>query len=65
MPSPAGTISSEGPQGGGCLLELTKNGEVPLAGTARAWLQDGDQVILRGRAAPGVGFGSCSGRVVA
>lgn len=52
----SGTVS--GPERGteGCLLEATRNGEVPVAvggqpgdgGVLRTWLEDGDTVVLRG-----------------
>jgi fumarylacetoacetase len=49
----SGTIS--GPEQGseGSLIELTLNGERPLAladGSTRTFLEDGDEVVLRGRA---------------
>jgi fumarylacetoacetase len=49
----SGTIS--GPERGseGSLIELTANGESPIRlgdGTTRAFLEDGDEVVLRGRA---------------
>lgn len=46
-----GTISGPMVTSAGCLLELTRNGTQPLAlstGETRAWLEDGDEVILRG-----------------
>ena len=53
----SGTIS--GPESGtqGCLLELTRLGQKPLQlhGAQRAFLEDGDEVILRGRGADGEG----------
>ena len=46
----SGTVS--GPERGteGCLLEATRNGEVPvdIGGIPRTWLEDGDTVVLRG-----------------
>jgi fumarylacetoacetase len=49
----SGTIS--GPEQGseGSLIELTWNGERPVEladGTSRTFLEDGDEVVLRGRA---------------
>jgi fumarylacetoacetase len=49
----SGTIS--GPEHGseGSLIELTSNGEHPIGladGSTRAFLEDGDEVVLRGRA---------------
>ncbi|KAL6771357.1 hypothetical protein ACKKBG_A26025 [Auxenochlorella protothecoides x Auxenochlorella symbiontica] len=66
-----GTISSEGPGGAGCLLEATLNGTKPVAlqsaGTHRAWLQDGDRVVLTGHCQGEgyrVGFGECAGTLL-
>ena len=65
-----GTIS--GPEEGseGCLLEMKHRAE-PLklpTGETRHFLEDGDQVILRGYCeAPGlprIGFGDCSGKII-
>ncbi|HTX77194.1 MAG TPA: fumarylacetoacetase [Terracidiphilus sp.] len=66
-----GTIS--GPEEGseGCLLEM-KHRAQPLhlpTGETRVFLEDGDEVILRACAEhpglPRIGFGACSGRIVA
>jgi fumarylacetoacetase len=49
----SGTISGAEPGSEGSLIELTLNGERPLAlgdGSQRTFLEDGDEVILRGRA---------------
>jgi fumarylacetoacetase len=46
-----GTISGQELSSAGCLLELTNNGAVPIAlptGETRAFLNDGDEVIIRG-----------------
>ena len=68
----SGTVS--GPEAGseGCLLERTKRGTEPAMlpnGEARAFLEDGDEVILRGfcerEGLPRIGLGECSGTVVA
>jgi len=48
-----GTISNDGPDGCGSLIERTWNGARPLAladGTTRAFLADGDEVTMRGAA---------------
>jgi len=67
----SGTVSgpSEGSQG--CLLELTRRGERPLSlpsGEARRFLEDGDEVILKGwcrrEGYVSIGFGECRGRVI-
>jgi len=64
-----GTIS--GPQQAACLLELTRNGTEPLTlpnGERRAWLEDGDEVILSARCeregAEMITLAECSGRVL-
>ena len=54
----SGTISGSEPGTQGCLLELTRLGQEPLqleGGAERAFLEDGDEVILRGRGAAGEG----------
>ena len=51
----SGTISGADPGAQGCLLELTRAGREPVRladGTDRAFLEDGDEVILRGAGAP-------------
>ncbi len=48
-----GTISGPEPTSRGSLIELTWNGAEPLQlsdGTTRTFLEDGDEVVLRGRA---------------
>jgi fumarylacetoacetase len=54
----SGTISGSAPGTQGCLLELTRAGQEPLrlrGGVERTFLEDGDEVILRGAGAPGEG----------
>ena len=49
----SGTISGLEPGSEGSLIELTWNGERPVRlddGTERTFLEDGDEVVLRGRA---------------
>jgi fumarylacetoacetase len=67
----SGTVS--GPEKGnrGCLLELTWRGDEPIqlpTGETRRFLEDGDEVILRGWCqAPGfrrIGLGECRGRIL-
>jgi fumarylacetoacetase len=65
-----GTISAPDDSGLGSLLEITRGGAQPLTlpnGERVSFLQDGDAILLRGRAsAPGavsIGFGDCFGRV--
>jgi fumarylacetoacetase len=66
----SGTVSGPTPDSRGCLLERTWRGAEPLTlptGETRAFLEDGDEVILRATAhregfAP-IGFGDCRGTV--
>ncbi len=67
----SGTVSGPGERERGCLLELTKGGSEPLTlpgGETRRFLQDGDEVIIRGCCErPGlarIGFGECRGIVL-
>jgi fumarylacetoacetase len=67
----SGTISGSEPGTQGCLLELTRAGQEPLrvGGVERSFLEDGDEVILRGRGAPGEGrpeirLAEVSGRIL-
>jgi fumarylacetoacetase len=66
----SGTISGPGDEARGCLLELTQNGREPFAlptGERRRFLEDGDEIILRGYCRrPGfvsIGMGECSGTI--
>jgi fumarylacetoacetase len=66
----SGTISGPDDDGRGCLLELTRRGAEPVAipgGETRKFLEDGDEVIIRGRCerqgAVRIGFGECRGIV--
>jgi fumarylacetoacetase len=67
-----GTVSGPTPAEAGALVELSKGGKAPITleatGEQRAFLQDGDTVILRGWcAAPQrarIGFGECRGTVL-
>jgi fumarylacetoacetase len=61
-----GTISSPTRDGYGSLLEITRGGAEPIAlptGETRAFLEDGDEVMLTARASRegfvGIGFGEC------
>jgi fumarylacetoacetase len=61
----SGTISGADPGTEGSLIELTRNGTQPLRlddGSERGFLEDGDEVVLRGRAGP-VELGEVRGRV--
>ena len=67
----SGTISGPTKESRGCLLELTWRGAEPLAlpnGESRKFLEDGDEVIMRGycerEGAVRIGFGECRGKVV-
>ena len=66
-----GTLSGPTAAEAGALLELTQGGKVPvqlLGGEQRTFLQDGDEVILRGwcekAGAARIGFGECLGKVL-
>ncbi|MGH7727200.1 MAG: fumarylacetoacetase [Vulcanimicrobiaceae bacterium] len=68
----SGTISSDGPLGAGSLLELSWGGRDRIAladGTTRAFLEDGDEIVLRGWAEhgdlPGLSLGELRGRIAA
>jgi fumarylacetoacetase len=66
----SGTVSGAAPGSQGSLIELTRNGAAPLAvaGVQRAFLEDGDEVVLRGSATTPAGavltLGEARGRVV-
>jgi len=62
----SGTISGAERGSEGSLIELTRDGAEPVAltdGTTRAFLEDGDRVVLRGRAGA-VELGDVGGTVV-
>jgi fumarylacetoacetase len=66
-----GTISGSTKEGRGCLLELTWRGTEPVAlptGETRKFLEDGDEVVMRGYCErPGaarIGFGECRGVIL-
>ena len=66
----SGTISGPTPDSLGSMLELTQGGKNPLAlptGETRAFIEDGDEVIQRGRCARdgcvSIGFGKAAGTV--
>jgi fumarylacetoacetase len=63
----SGTISGPVRGSEGSLIELTRNGAEPLRlsdGSKRTFLEDGDDVVLRGHAA-GLELGEVRGRVIA
>jgi len=63
----SGTVSGPDPDERGCLLEMTQRGAEPIHlpnGEIRRFLEDGDEVILRGycqREGARIGFGECRG----
>ena len=67
-----GTGTLSGPERGSwaCLAELSEKGKAPidLGGESRIFLEDGDEIVFRGRAAKEgfvpVGFGECRGRIL-
>ncbi|MGZ8264853.1 MAG: fumarylacetoacetate hydrolase family protein, partial [Burkholderiales bacterium] len=67
----SGTLSAPERSGWGSLWELTEDGAARIAlptGETRAYIEDGDEVILRARAeregfAP-IGFGDCAGKII-
>jgi fumarylacetoacetase len=67
----SGTISAPDPAGFGSLLETTEGGKNPVvlaSGEQRRFLEDGDEVILRARAAREgfvtIGFGECRASIL-
>jgi fumarylacetoacetase len=68
----SGTVSGPEPGSQGCMLELTRRGADAIAlptGEERRFLQDGDEIIMRGylrrEGAARIGLGECSGLIVA
>ncbi len=68
----SGTVSGPDKDSRGCLLELTWRGKEPIQlpnGEERKFLQDGDELILRGycerEGFTRIGFGECRGKVEA
>ncbi|MBA3728129.1 MAG: fumarylacetoacetase [Actinobacteria bacterium] len=69
----SGTISGSDPSSYGSLLELTWRGTRPLVlpdGSKRAFLEDGDTVVMRGwcgegHERPRIGFGEVNGTILA
>ena len=66
----SGTVSGATKESRGCLLERTWRGTEPLqlpTGETRAFLEDGDEVIMRGYCERDgfrrIGFGECRGRI--
>ena len=68
----SGTVSGPTKYNRGCLLEMTSRGTEPLelpTGETRKFLEDGDEVILRGwceaRGYRRIGLGECRGVISA
>jgi fumarylacetoacetase len=67
----SGTVSGETKESRGSLLELTWRGTEPITlptGETRSFLEDGDEIIMRGwcekEGLPRIGFGECRGFVL-
>jgi len=67
----SGTVSGPDENSRGCLLELTSRGQNPIAltnGEQRKFLEDGDEVTLRGFCEGNgyrrIGFGECKGKIL-
>lgn len=67
----SGTISGPAKENRGCMLERTWRGTEPIIladGSERRFLQDGDELTIRGwcegDGLPRIGFGECVGRVL-
>jgi fumarylacetoacetase len=67
----SGTVSAPERSGFGSITELTDDGTQPLelpSGETRAFIEDGDEIILRATAQrdgyASIGFGECRGRIV-
>jgi fumarylacetoacetase len=66
----SGTVSGPEDSARGCLLEITERGKHPVTlpnGETRTFLEDGDELVLRGycerEGAVRIGFGECRGRI--
>ena len=66
----SGTVSGPQPDQRGSLIELGWNGQEPISlpdGTSRAWLHDGDEVVIaasaRGPDGTRIGLGEARGQV--
>jgi len=67
----SGTVSGATKDSQGCLIELTQRGTQAITlptGEVRRFLEDGDEVILRGWCERGgfrrIGFGECRGKII-
>ncbi len=66
-----GTVSGQGKDERGCLLELTWRGKEPIKlpnGEERRFLEDGDEIIMKGfcerEGFRRIGFGECRGKIL-
>ena len=66
----SGTVSGREKESRGCLLEMTWGGKEPIDlpnGEKRTFLEDGDEIIMRGycekEGAKRIGFGECRGTI--
>jgi fumarylacetoacetase len=67
----SGTVSGSEETSRGCLLEITQRGSTPIQlgnGEIRSFLEDGDEIILRGfcekEGFPRIRFGECRGTIL-
>ena len=66
----SGTVSGVERSSWACLAEQSEKGtaDISIGGESRRYLEDGDEITFRGRAArdgfASIGFGECSGRVL-
>jgi fumarylacetoacetase len=67
----SGTASGPEPDAKACFAEINQRGTRPIdlpGGEQRLWLEDGDELQIRGRARRegfvSIGFGACDGRIV-
>jgi len=67
----SGTISAPEATGFGSLLEVTRAGQNPIhleSGEERRFLEDGDEIVMRGTCSlpgyRGIGFGECRGVIL-
>ena len=66
----SGTVSGPEPEGRACLGEINQRGTKPVelpGGFKRLWLEDGDELTIKGRAVRegyvSIGFGDCTGKI--
>jgi fumarylacetoacetase len=67
----SGTVSGPDESSRGCLLEIAQRGASPVRlpnGEVRSFLEDGDEIILRGfcekEGFPRISFGECRGAIL-